>query len=138
MWVALMIEEFKITNIEMQKRLIAERTKQSPQRPGQRHGKKSWRLEQDRPLRILTRGMAGHPRIAWTMFGNTRGFRMEPSHHKWRIAHDSTGTKVTIGYVEAPDQDSAIDEAIGKFNIDPRLAGKLIAEKIKTSSARTG
>jgi hypothetical protein len=67
------------------------------------------------------------------MFGNMRSFRMEPSHHKWRIAHDSAGTKVTIGYVEAPDQDAAIDEAIGKFNIDPRLAGKLIAEKINTS-----
>jgi hypothetical protein len=28
--------------------------------------------------------------------------------------------------------ESAIDEAIGKFKIDLRLAGKLIAEKIKT------
>jgi hypothetical protein len=82
--------------------------------------------------------MAGHPHIAPDgIFGNMRSFRMEPS-HKWRIAHDSAGTKVTIGYVEAPDQDAAIDEAIGKFNIDPRLAAKLIAEKIKTRAARVG
>jgi hypothetical protein len=66
---------------------------------------------------------------------------LQPSHDKWRIAHDSAGIKVTIGYVEAPDQDAAIDQAIGKFNIDPRLAGKLIAEKIeniKTPAAWAG
>jgi hypothetical protein len=63
---------------------------------------------------------------------------LQPSHDKWPIAHDSAGVKVTIGYVEAPDQDTAIDEAIGKFKIDLRLAGKLIAEKIKTPAARPG
>ena len=61
---------------------------------------------------------------------------LQPSHDKWRIAHDSAGIKVTIGYVEAPDQDTAIDEAIGKFKIDLSLAGKLIAEKIETPAAR--
>ena len=63
---------------------------------------------------------------------------LQPSHDKWRIAHDSAGIKVTIGYVEAPDRDAAIDKAIVKFNIDPRLAGKLIAEKITTPSTRAG
>jgi hypothetical protein len=47
---------------------------------------------------------------------------LQPSHDKWRIAHDSAGIKVTIGYVEAPDQGTAIDEAIGKFKIGLRLA----------------
>ena len=55
-----------------------------------------------------------------------------PSDHRWLIAHRNAGIKVTIGYVEAPDEDTAIVRAIGKFNIDPRLAGKLIAEKTKT------
>jgi hypothetical protein len=63
---------------------------------------------------------------------------LQPSHDKWRIAHDSAGIKVTIGYVEAPDQGTAIDEAIGKFKIGLRLAGKLIAEKIKTPAASAG
>jgi hypothetical protein len=27
---------------------------------------------------------------------------LQSSHNKWRIAHDSAGIKVTIGYVEAP------------------------------------
>ena len=53
----------------------------------------------------------------------------QPSHHKWRIAHRNAGLKVTIGYVEAPDKDTAIEEAIEKFKIDPRLAGKLFVEK---------
>ena len=57
---------------------------------------------------------------------------LQPSDHRWLIAHRNAGIKVTIGYVEAPDEDIAIVRAIGKFNIDPRLAGKLIAEKTKT------
>jgi hypothetical protein len=54
-----------------------------------------------------------------------------PPIHRWLIAHRKAGLKVTIGYVEAPDEDTAIEQAIGKFKIDPRLAGKLIAEKTK-------
>ena len=48
---------------------------------------------------------------------------------KWRITRSNAGVKVTIGYVQAPDEETAIEQAIGKFKIDPRLAGKLFAEK---------
>jgi len=34
------------------------------------------------------------------------------------------------------NKDSAMERAIGNFNIDPRLAGKLIAEKTKTQAHR--
>ena len=54
-----------------------------------------------------------------------------PSIHRWRIVRTPA---TTIGYVEAPDADTAMEQAIVKFNIDRRLAGKLIAEKIKTKS----
>ena len=52
-----------------------------------------------------------------------------PPIHRWRIVRTPA---TTIGYVEAPDADTAMERAIEKFNIDPRLAGKLVAEKIKT------
>jgi hypothetical protein len=61
---------------------------------------------------------------------------LQPSGHRWLIAHRNGGIKVTIGYVEAPDEDIAIVRAIGKFNIDPRLAGKLIAERTKAHPPR--
>jgi hypothetical protein len=54
-----------------------------------------------------------------------------PPIHRWRIVYSNGGVKVTIGYVVAPNEDTAIDCAIEKYNIDPRLAGKLIAEKTK-------
>jgi hypothetical protein len=54
---------------------------------------------------------------------------LQPSDQRWLIAHRNAGIKVTIGYVEAPDEDTAIERAIGRFKIDPRLEGKLIAEK---------
>ena len=57
-----------------------------------------------------------------------------PPIHRWRVVHRWAGLTVTIGYVEAPDADTAIDRAIEKYNIDPRLAGKLIAEKAKTQA----
>ena len=60
----------------------------------------------------------------------------DPSDHRWLIAHRKAGLKVTIGYVEAPDEQTAIEQAIEKFKIDPRLAGKLIAEKTKTQVHR--
>ena len=56
-----------------------------------------------------------------------------PPIHKWRIVY-SDRMKLTIGYAEAQDEDTAIDRAIEKYNIDPRLAGKLIAEKAKTQA----
>ena len=59
-----------------------------------------------------------------------------PSDYRWLIAHRKAGLKLTIGYVEAPDEDTAIERAIAKFNIDARLVGKLSAEKIKTQAHR--
>ena len=51
------------------------------------------------------------------------------SNDRWRIIHRKATLTVTIGYVEAPDEDTAIDRALGKFNLNPRVSGKLIAEK---------
>ena len=58
-----------------------------------------------------------------------------PPIHKWRIVY-SDRMKLTIGYAEAQDEDTAIDRAIEKYNIDSRLVGKLIAEKTKTQPHR--
>ena len=58
-----------------------------------------------------------------------------PPIHKWRIVY-SDRMKLTIGYAEAQDEDTAIDRAIEKYNIDSRLVGKLIAEKTKTQPQR--
>jgi hypothetical protein len=55
---------------------------------------------------------------------------------KWRIVHIEGTPGTTIGYVEAPDKHTAIDRAIKKFKIDPRLSTKLIAEKTKTHRQR--
>ena len=59
-----------------------------------------------------------------------------PPINRWRIVHRWAGLTVTIGYVKAPDERTAIEQAIEKFNIDPRLALKLIAEKTKTQPHR--
>ena len=59
-----------------------------------------------------------------------------PPIHRWRIVHRWAGLAVTIGYVKAPAEQTAIEQAIEKFNIDPRLALKLIAEKTKTQPQR--
>jgi hypothetical protein len=59
-----------------------------------------------------------------------------PPIHRWRIVHRWAGLTVTIGYVKTPDEQIAIEQAIEKFNIDPRLALKLIAEKTKTQPQR--
>jgi hypothetical protein len=58
-----------------------------------------------------------------------------PPIHKWRIVY-SDRMKLTIGYAEAQDEDTAIDRAIEKYNIDSRWVGKLIAEKTKTQPQR--
>ena len=59
-----------------------------------------------------------------------------PPIHRWRVVHRWAGLTVTIGYVKAPDEPTAIEQAIEKFNIDPRLALKLIAEKTNTQPRR--
>jgi hypothetical protein len=58
-----------------------------------------------------------------------------PPTHRWRIVY-SDRMKLIIGYAEAQDEDTAIDRAIEKYNIDSRLVGKLIAEKTKTQPQR--
>jgi hypothetical protein len=58
-----------------------------------------------------------------------------PPTHRWRIVYSNGGVKVTIGYVVAPNEDTAIDRAIEKYNIDPRLAGKETAFKSKRVTA---
>jgi hypothetical protein len=52
-----------------------------------------------------------------------------------RIVHIKGTAATTIGYVEAPDEDAALERAIEKFNVDPRLAAKLIAEKDRDPGA---
>jgi hypothetical protein len=61
--------------------------------------------------------------------------RSNPSNYRWRIGHFGVAL-ATIGYVEAADEGTAMERAIGKFNISPRLAGKLVAEKIKSQAHR--
>jgi hypothetical protein len=53
-----------------------------------------------------------------------------PLIHRWRIAYHNGGINVTIGYVKAPDEDTAMERAIEKYEIDARLVDKLIAKKI--------
>jgi hypothetical protein len=59
--------------------------------------------------------------------------RVTASDDRWRIIHRKATLTVTIGYVEAPDEDTAIERAIGKFNLSPRVSEKLIAEKARDS-----
>jgi hypothetical protein len=61
--------------------------------------------------------------------------RSNPSNYRWRIAHLSAAP-ATIGYVEAPNEQTAVEQAIEKFKINARLADKLIAEKIKSQAHR--
>ena len=49
--------------------------------------------------------------------------------HKWRIVHLKGTPAKTIGYVEAPDADSAIKKAIEEFKIEPAIQGRLVAER---------
>ena len=58
------------------------------------------------------------------------------ANHKWRIVYIKGSPATTIGYVEALDERTAMERAIVKFNIDRRLAGKLIAEKTKSAPHR--
>ena len=61
--------------------------------------------------------------------------RSNPSDCRWWITRRKPPL-VTIGYVEAPDEDGAIERAIEKFHIAPGLAEKLIAEKTKAQPHR--
>jgi hypothetical protein len=52
-----------------------------------------------------------------------------PTIHKWRIIHLKGTPAKTIGYVEAPDADSAIEKAIEEFKAEPAIQGRLVAER---------
>jgi hypothetical protein len=52
----------------------------------------------------------------------------DQSDHTWRI-HLKARPAKTIGYVDAPDAETAIDKAIEEFKIDPRIAERLMAER---------
>jgi hypothetical protein len=58
-----------------------------------------------------------------------------PPTHRWRIVY-SDRMKLIIGYAEAQDEDTAIEQAIEKYNIDSSWVGKLIAEKTKGQPQR--
>ena len=49
--------------------------------------------------------------------------------HKWRIIHLNGTSAKTIGYVEAPDVEEAIEKAIEEFKIEPAIQGRLVAER---------
>jgi hypothetical protein len=60
-----------------------------------------------------------------------------PSNYRWRIAHFSASLFATIGYIEAPDAETAIKNAIKEFKItNVRLQQHLVAERIKQSGQR--
>jgi hypothetical protein len=49
--------------------------------------------------------------------------------HRWAI-YRLTGTPAKLlGYVEAPDEGSAIQQAIEEFNVAPELQQRLLAQR---------
>jgi hypothetical protein len=60
-----------------------------------------------------------------------------PPIHRWRIVYSNGGVEVTIGYVLAPNEDTAIDRAIEKYNIDPRLAGNSLLRRQRPSRSES-
>jgi hypothetical protein len=50
--------------------------------------------------------------------------------HTWAISHIKGTPAVTIGRVEAPDAESAIEEAIKRFGIKERIRDRLAARRV--------
>jgi hypothetical protein len=48
---------------------------------------------------------------------------------KWRIIHLKGTPAKTIGFVEAPDAETAIKKAIEEFKIEPAIRRRLVAER---------
>lgn len=56
----------------------------------------------------------------------------KPKLHRWRISRIRGTPAEFIGYVEAPDEEQAIKEAIKRFEIkDPEKQKRLVARKVK-------
>ena len=56
---------------------------------------------------------------------------------RWRIVHIKGTPAPTIGYVKAPDEDTAVKNAIKKFKItNVKIQQHLAAERIKQTAER--
>jgi hypothetical protein len=51
--------------------------------------------------------------------------------HSWAISHFKGTPAVTIGQVEAPDAESAIEEAIKRFGIKEGIRDRLAARLVQ-------
>jgi hypothetical protein len=52
--------------------------------------------------------------------------------HRWRISRIRSTLAIEIGYVEAPDADQAVAEAIKQYGItDPHHQSRLVAQRVK-------
>ena len=49
--------------------------------------------------------------------------------HRWRIIHFKGTPANTLGYVDAPDAETAIKKAIEEFGIDRAIQARLVAER---------
>jgi hypothetical protein len=78
-------------------------------------------------------------RCEWSLRWLHPSYRMTtpPTHQRADRPHQRLASEYDRPR-EAPDEDTAIEQAIEKFKIDPRLAEKLIAEKTKTQAHRKG
>jgi hypothetical protein len=50
--------------------------------------------------------------------------------HTWAITHIKGTPAVTIGHVDAPDAESAIEDAIKQFGIKERIRDRLAARRV--------
>jgi hypothetical protein len=51
--------------------------------------------------------------------------------YEWRIIRIRSTPAALIGYVQAPDADQAIEEAIAKYEIKPHEQARLAAQRVK-------
>ena len=86
--------------------------------------------------------LAPYPSRCLLRYDNRLGGRFmslnwsNPSNYRWRISHFSAAL-ATIGYVEAPDAETAIKNAIKEFKItNVQIQQLLVAERIKQSGQR--
>jgi hypothetical protein len=50
--------------------------------------------------------------------------------YRWAIYHITGTPAKLLGYVEAPDEESAIKQAIEEFNVAPELRKRLLAQRL--------
>jgi hypothetical protein len=64
------------------------------------------------------------------------GTAKPPTNYRWRIIHLSDLPAKTLGYVEAPDSETAIKRAVEEFKItDVQAQERVLAERSKASWA---